>query len=105
MLGLVMVVSVIDDYTATVGITLKAASDAENLSGAMSLVASTGGVTLFPLYVQNMLTPNVVARALEGKSPAIDLMLGCNKANSSPLLSNFCLVPMSEVSIIECTPK
>src|SRR5262249_24773784 len=65
MLGLVMVVSVTDDYTATVGITLKAAYDAENLSGAMSLVASTGGVTLFPLYVPNMLTPNVVARALE----------------------------------------
>jgi LysR family transcriptional regulator, hca operon transcriptional activator len=81
--------SVIDDYAATVGITLKAAYDAENLSGAMSLVASTGGVTLFPLYVQNMLTPNVVARALEGKSPAIDLMLGYNKTNSSPLLKQF----------------
>lgn len=81
--------SVIDDYAATVGITLKAAYDAENLSGAMSLVASTGGVTLFPLYVQNMLTPNVVARALEGKSPAIDLMLGYNKANPSPLLKQF----------------
>jgi LysR family transcriptional regulator, hca operon transcriptional activator len=81
--------SVIDDYAATVGITLKAAYDAENLSGAMSLVASTGGVTLIPLYVQNMLTPNVVARALEGKSPAIDLMLGYNKTNSSPLLKQF----------------
>jgi LysR family transcriptional regulator, hca operon transcriptional activator len=81
--------SVIDDYAATVGITLKAAYDAENLSGAMSLVASTGGVTLFPLYVQNMLTPNVVARALEGKSPTIDLMLGYSKANSSPLLKQF----------------
>jgi len=81
--------SVIDDYAATVGITLKAAYDAENLSGAMSLVASTGGVTLFPLYVQNRLTLNVVARALEGKSPAIDLMLGYSKANSSPLLKQF----------------
>ena len=81
--------SVIDDYAATVGITLKAAYDAENLSGAMSLVASTGGITLFPLYVQNMLTPNVVARALEGKAPSIDLMLGYNKTNSSPLLKQF----------------
>jgi LysR family transcriptional regulator, hca operon transcriptional activator len=61
--------SVIDDYAATVGITLKAEYDAENQSAAMSLVASTGGMTLFPLYAQNMLTPNVVARALEGKSP------------------------------------
>jgi len=80
---------VIDDYAATVGITLKAAYDAENLSGAMSLVASTGGVTLFPLSVQNMLPPNVVARALEGKAPTIDLMLGYNKTNSSPLLKQF----------------
>jgi LysR family hca operon transcriptional activator len=76
--------SVIDDYAATVGITLKAAYEAETLSGTMSLVASTGGVTLFPLSVQNLLTPNVVARPLEGKAPTIDLMLGYNKTNSSP---------------------
>jgi LysR family hca operon transcriptional activator len=81
--------SVIDDYAAAIGITLKTAYDAENLSAALSLVASTGGVTLFPLYGQNMLTPNVVARALEGESPTIDLMLGYNKANSSPLLKRF----------------
>ena len=94
--------SVIDDYAATVGITLKAAYDAENLSGAMSLVASTGGVTLFPLYVQNMLTPNVVARALEGKSPAIDLMLGYSKTNSSALLKQF-LSRADE--LVECVRK
>jgi LysR family hca operon transcriptional activator len=81
--------SVIDDYAATIGITLKTAYDAENLSAALSLVASTGGVTLFPFYGQNMLTPNVVARSLEGESPTIDLMLGYNKANSSPLLKRF----------------
>jgi LysR family hca operon transcriptional activator len=52
----------------------------------MSLVVSTGGVTLIPLYAQNMLTPNVVARALEGVPPTIDLTLGYNEANSSPLL-------------------
>jgi LysR family transcriptional regulator, hca operon transcriptional activator len=56
--------SVIDDYAATVGITLKAAHGADVLSGTLSLVASTGGLSLFPLSVQNMLTPNVVARAL-----------------------------------------
>ena len=81
--------SVIDDYAARVGITLKEEYDAENLSAAMSLVASTGGMTLFPLYVQNMLAPNVVARSLEGRSPTIDLMLGYNKSNSSPLLKRF----------------
>jgi LysR family hca operon transcriptional activator len=53
----------------------------------MSLVASTGGVTLVPLYAQNMLAPNVVARALDGGTPTIDLTLGYNQSNSSPLLS------------------
>jgi LysR family hca operon transcriptional activator len=81
--------SVVQDYASKVGITLNAAYQAENLSSAMSLVASTGGVTLIPLYAQNMLTPNVVARALDGEPPTIDLTLGYNEANSSPLLQRF----------------
>jgi LysR family hca operon transcriptional activator len=55
----------------------------------MSLVTSTGGVTLIPLYAQNMLTPNVVARALDGVPPTIDLVLGYRSENSSPLLHRF----------------
>jgi len=78
--------SVIQNYAAKVGITLKAEYEGENLPAAMSLVTSTGGVTLIPLYAQNMLTPNVVARALDGVPPTIDLTLGYNDANSSPLL-------------------
>jgi len=78
--------AVIQDYASTVGITLKAKYEGENISSAMSLVASTGGVTLVPLYAQNMLTPNVVARALEGVPPTVDLTLGYNEANPSSLL-------------------
>jgi LysR family transcriptional regulator, hca operon transcriptional activator len=78
--------SVIQGYARKVGITLKAEYEGDNLPSAMSLVVSTGGVTLIPLYAQNMLTPNVVARALEGVPPTIDLTLGYNEANSSPLL-------------------
>jgi LysR family hca operon transcriptional activator len=78
--------SVIQDYASKVGITLKAEYEGDNLPSAMSLVVSTGGVTLIPLYAQNMLTPNVVARALEGVPPTIDLSLGYNPANPSPLL-------------------
>jgi LysR family transcriptional regulator, hca operon transcriptional activator len=78
--------SLIQDYASKVGITLKAEYEGDNLPSAMSLVVSTGGVTLLPLYAQNMLTPNVVARALEGVPPTIDLTLGYNEANSSPLL-------------------
>ena len=54
-----------------------------------SLVTSTGGVTLIPLYAQNMLTSNVVARALDGVPPTIDLTLGYNDAHTSPLLLKF----------------
>ncbi|PBC07912.1 LysR family transcriptional regulator [Mesorhizobium sp. WSM3859] len=78
--------SVIQDYASKSGITLKAKYEGENISSAMSLVASTGGFTLVPLYAQNMLAPNVVARALEGEPPTVDLTLGYNEANPSPLL-------------------
>lgn len=63
--------------------------DAENISGGMSLVASTAGVTPLPLYVQNMLIPSVIARPLQGEPPTIDLMMGYNKSNTAPLLKRF----------------
>jgi LysR family hca operon transcriptional activator len=78
--------SVIEDYASKVGITLRAEYEGENLPSAMSLVTSTGGVTLISLYAQNMLTPNVVARALDDVPPTIDLVLGYNNANTTPLL-------------------
>lgn len=78
--------TVIHEYALSAGITLKAKYEGENISSAMSLVASTGGITIVPLYAQNMLPPNVVARALEGVSPTVDLTLGYAEANSSPLL-------------------
>jgi LysR family hca operon transcriptional activator len=78
--------SVIDRYALASGIVLKPMYEGENISSAMSLVASSGGITLVPLYAQNMLTPNVVARALEGDNPTVDLTLGYSEANPSPLL-------------------
>jgi LysR family hca operon transcriptional activator len=78
--------AVIQDYASKVGIVIMPKYEGENISSAMSLVASTGGVTLVPLYAQNMLAPNVVARALEGVPPTVDLTLGYNQANPSPLL-------------------
>ena len=79
----------INDYVEKVGITLKSTYEAENLSALMSLVESSGGVGLAPLYVKNMLIPSVVARPLQGESPTIDLMMGYNKSNTTPLLKRF----------------
>jgi LysR family transcriptional regulator, hca operon transcriptional activator len=81
--------AVIDAYAAKCGVALKPAYDAENLSSAMSLVASTGGVTLLPLYARNLLSPAVVIRPLQGQQPTIDLVMGYNRSNSSPLLKRF----------------
>jgi LysR family hca operon transcriptional activator len=81
--------AVIENYAAKSGITLKVEYDAENLSSAMSLVASTGGITLLPLYAQNLLSTSVVLRRLKGEAPTIDLVLGYSRSNSSPLLKKF----------------
>jgi len=80
---------VIDDYAAKYRIRLAAAHDAENLAMAISLVASTGGITLLPLYARNLLPPSVVSRPLQGDSPVIDLVIGYSRANTSPLLKRF----------------
>ena len=83
--------TVIEEYAAKFGLKLKQIYDAETLSGGMSLVASTGGFTLLPIYVQNALIPSVVARPLHGEIPTIDLVMGYNKSNTSPLLKKFLL--------------
>jgi LysR family hca operon transcriptional activator len=53
---------------------------------AMSLVASTGGVALMPLYARNLLPATVISRPLAGVPPLIDLSLGYSEANTSPIL-------------------
>ena len=76
----------IDEYAKRTGITLKPQHQAENIAMAISLVASTGGVSLLPLYAQNLLPKTVVSRPIQGAPPMVDLVVGYNEANTSPLL-------------------
>jgi LysR family transcriptional regulator, hca operon transcriptional activator len=78
--------AVTDGYAAKLGIDLTPDHDVDNLSMAMSLVASTGGIALMPLYARNLLPATVVSRPLDGAPPTIDLSLGYHEANTSPLL-------------------
>ncbi len=78
--------AVTDQYGARVGIDVTPDHEALNLGMAISLVASTGGVSLLPLYARNLLPPSVTSRPIEGAPPMIDLALGYNEANTSPLL-------------------
>jgi hypothetical protein len=50
------------------------------------MIASTGAVALLPAYPSNLLPWSVTSRPLEGEAPTIDLVLGYNKANTSPIL-------------------
>jgi LysR family transcriptional regulator, hca operon transcriptional activator len=76
----------IDGYIKKLGLALKPDHNAENISMAISLVASTRGVSMLPLYAQNLLPKTVVSRPIRGTPPMIDLVIGYNEANSSPLL-------------------
>jgi LysR family hca operon transcriptional activator len=78
--------AVIEDYAKRAGITLKPAHQAENLATAISLVASTRGVCLLPLYAQNLLPKTVVSRPIRGAPPMVDLVIGYNESSTSPLL-------------------
>jgi LysR family hca operon transcriptional activator len=78
--------AVINDYLKPIGV--KPDHQAENLAMAISLVASTGGIGLFPLYAQNLLPKTVVSRPIQGASPTVDLVIGYNEANTSPLLKS-----------------
>ncbi len=80
---------VIDEYLKRSGIDIKPEHEADNLAMAMSLVASTRSVALLPAYAQNFLPWSVISRPLSGEVPTIDLVVGYNKANTSPILKLF----------------
>jgi LysR family hca operon transcriptional activator len=78
--------AVTDQWGTKVGVDLTPHHEALNLAMAISLIASTGGIGLLPRYAGQMLPPTVVSRPILGAPPMIDLALGYNEANRSPLL-------------------
>ena len=80
---------VIDEYLKRSGVDINPAHEADNLAVAISLVASTRGVALLPVYVKNFLPWSVVSRPIKGEAPTIDLVVGYHRANASALLNLF----------------
>jgi LysR family transcriptional regulator, hca operon transcriptional activator len=56
---------------------------------AMSLIASTRGGALLPACAENFLPWPVTSRPLKGEAPTIDLVVGFNRTNRSPILELF----------------
>ncbi len=81
--------AVIEDYLKRSGVELTPDHGVDNLAMAISLVASTRGLSLMPAYAKNLLPWSVVSRPLEGDVPTIDLAIGYRKANTSPTLKLF----------------
>lgn len=79
----------IDRFLNENGIEIKPSYEVDNLGGVMSLIASTGGVALLPLYAKTFLPDAVTTRPLAGLGPKIDLSIGYRKANCSPILKLF----------------
>jgi LysR family transcriptional regulator, hca operon transcriptional activator len=81
--------AVTEDYLRRRGLDIKLDHGVDNLTMAISLVASTRGLSLMPAYAKNLLPWSVVSRPLEGEAPTIDLAVGYSKANTSPILKLF----------------
>ena len=80
---------VIEGYLREHGVQVAPEHTVDNLAMAMSLVASTRGLALMPEYANNLLPWSVVSRPLDGEAPTVDLVVGYNRANTSPTLKLF----------------
>ena len=79
----------IDRFLKENGIEIQPSYEVDNLGGVMSLITSTGGVALLPVYAKTFLPDAVTVRPLDGLGPQIDLSIGYRRANSSPVLKLF----------------
>ena len=77
---------IIDAYLRKLRLDIKPSHEVDNLAGIMSLITSTSGIALLPMYARNLIFGPVISRPLQGEAPAIDLYLGYKRGNTSPVL-------------------
>jgi LysR family hca operon transcriptional activator len=77
---------VTEDFLKRSGVDITPTHGVDNIAVAITLVASTRGLSLMPAYAKNMLPWSVVSRPLKGAVPTIELALAYSKANASPIL-------------------
>jgi len=80
---------IIEDSLERSGVDIRATHEVHNLAHAFSIIASTRAVTLLPAYAKNFLPVALTSRPIQGGAPTVDLVVGYNKANSSPILKLF----------------
>jgi len=80
---------VIEDYLKRSGLDIIPDHEVDNITHAVSMIASTGAVALLPVYPNNLLPWSVTTRPIRGDAPTVDLVVGYHKANTSPILKTF----------------
>jgi LysR family transcriptional regulator, hca operon transcriptional activator len=78
---------VTEEFLKRSGVDITPTHGVDNIAAAMTLVASTRGLSLMPAYAKNMLPWSVVSRPLKGEAPTIELALAYSKSNASPILT------------------
>ncbi|CAM3555230.1 Transcriptional regulator [Bordetella sputigena] len=77
---------VVTAYLARYGVKINPRYRLDDYGTGLTLVTSTGGITLLPAYVEPLLPWSVVGRRLKGVQPTIDIALGYRADNPSPTL-------------------
>jgi LysR family hca operon transcriptional activator len=90
--------AMIEDYLKRSGLDIIPDHEVDNITHAVSMIASTGAVALLPAYPDNLLPRSVTTRPIRGDAPTIDLVVGYNKANRSPILKLF-LLKVDDLSV------
>lgn len=81
--------AIVDRYLADRGVFMTPTHFLDGIATGISLVASTGGVTLLPAYVEPLLPRSVISRPLTGNAPVIEVAAGYRADNPSPVLQFF----------------
>jgi LysR family hca operon transcriptional activator len=79
----------IESYLVANDLVIEPAHRVHNLTMAISLIASTRGIALLPAYAEKLLPWSVTSRPLKGEPPTIELVVGYNRNNRSPILATF----------------
>jgi LysR family transcriptional regulator, hca operon transcriptional activator len=79
----------IDRFLKENAVAVKPSHEVDNPGGVMSLITSTRGIALLPVYAKTFLPDSVTTRPLCGVTPTIDLSIGYSKGNASPILKRF----------------
>lgn len=80
---------IVDRYLRERGVVVSPVHALDGIATGISLVASTGGVTLLPAYVEPLLPRSLVSRPLTGNAPVIEIAAGYRADNPSPILQVF----------------